>query len=237
MVAFYLPYILYFAALVRVDAARLLLIGTLAAFSVAAAGLMAHFNGSAEHVATICASLREIVPPSAAIENCLTQENAISWLARDIPYGVRTVKFYLNSLMGSIGPALFLVSLGFLPLFGIVGKLSSREARLLALATLASFILSFALFIVAVDWGRFLYVHAVALSLILLMLAVQVESRNAGVRFQAPAIPVPAVAAYFLAWNLKGAVVIVGGGLVLNYISRFIFGADFEVRVTGGLGQ
>jgi hypothetical protein len=44
MVAFYLPYILYFAALVRVDAARLLLIGTLAAFSVAAAGLMAHFN-------------------------------------------------------------------------------------------------------------------------------------------------------------------------------------------------
>lgn len=108
---------------------------------------------------------------------------------------------------------------------------------MLALATLASFILSFALFIVAVDWGRFLYVHAVALSLILLMLAVQVESRNAGVRFQAPAIPVPAVAAYFLAWNLKGAVVIVGGGLVLNYISRFIFGADFEVRVTGGLGQ
>jgi hypothetical protein len=224
MFAFYLPYILVFAALLDIDSRRLTLVGLLLALSVAAAVCAALFNGSAGHVERICSSLVTMLPAYPAVSGCATEANAIRWLADDITSGLGIVQLFLPRQLGSVGPALLLIGIGFWPLVKLLDEPIGREVRLVLLAALISLLMSLVLFVFAIDWGRFLHVHVVALSLTLMAVAARAGSTGSGQAPSARPIPAWAIAAYFLAWNLMPNDVLVGSGLALQTVNHVVFG-------------
>ena len=225
MLAFYFPYVLFFAGLVRLDRKRLALLAILAALSVTAAGLSALFKGDAENVVKICASLNRMLPNASVLEGCTVKNNAIRWLIEDVTTGFEGMKGFLPQMLGSIGPATLLIGLAFWPLAKLRNRWIERELRLLLLAAAVAGVTSLVLFLFAADWGRFIYVHVVAVSLILMALTVRAGPERNGQEVavsREPAIPVWAVVVYFLSWNLYLNDELVGGGLAMKLVRRLL---------------
>lgn len=165
MLAIYMPYLVALA-LCRLGADRrtVLELGLLTLPSVAAFGLAYWYTGSPQQVAAICASLT-----SAPLSDC-AGNTAVGWLSKSLDYGHGAVMarvregFYISFFLQLSGLCL----IGFLPAIARVRLLWRHQLALLAI--LMSVAGTLLLFTVALDWGRFIYVHCVSLFLVLLAL-------------------------------------------------------------------
>lgn len=116
------------------------------------------FAGSLEHSLSISHSLNQASYP--------LHEGAIEWLGRSSQEGFQNVKSFIQEKNFFIYYFinLVLLSLAFIP---IRKKLVFfKEKKLFLLLLLISFLGTLPLFFVAVDWGRFIYIHLVSLFLI-----------------------------------------------------------------------
>lgn len=160
-------------------------------------------------IQAICASLVGPLGAPALALDCAVTENAVTWLGNTASHATAAVRLHLPDYLHSLGPALILIALAFVPLRDLIKSHRAALIRGVVLSTLCVVPLWF----VAVDWGRFLYVIASCHALILLTL-----------RARAPhAAPAPqgrvTTAAYALLWNLGYLAPLVGGGLVAKTLA------------------
>lgn len=202
MLAVYMPY--FIALYVQNQAFSWRLIGKLAGFvlpSFVAFAVAMSFPGSAETVAGICASLGKYAHPVCV------HDGAIAWLQVGADFGNGLVSgrvenaYYIPVYIAATTVAL----LAFIPLAARIKLL--WQSRLSVLCIAASILASLPLFFVAIDWGRFIYIHLVSLFLILLTIDPgEAASKKAGILSGYPAIRYGliaiAAAVYATQWRL-----------------------------------
>ena len=171
MLAVFLPYFLsvYIARTdrsVKTD----LSIGVLLILSVAAFYAAITHAGSNQHVDIICDSLSP-----HAVHLCKT-EGAISALARSTEHGLNAVRDAIDNhgYFYKYATCLLLALIAFVPIAHRFSFINSN--RLSSLFILSSIIGTIPLFIVAIDWGRFLHIHMVSLLVVLLISSTKHES-------------------------------------------------------------
>lgn len=222
MTASYLPYLLLLGFIsVRGLPGRLVLVG-LALIPAGAALFVMLTPFNAEQVAALCQSFEGRLAKPDILAECPTGETAPAWLNKSTAEAMAFVAMLLPGALISIGPALMLTAVGFLPALPLIEDFDEEDRRWLGIGFAVAVVASLPLFFVAVDWGRFIHIHAVSMALILMTLA----ARMPAARFRAASALVfyPAgwmVAAYALAWNLGLLDLLVGGGIPHAYAQRF----------------
>ncbi|MEW8207217.1 MAG: hypothetical protein AB2746_13915 [Candidatus Thiodiazotropha taylori] len=164
MLAVFLPYFLsIYVASTNRSLKPDLLIGILLAFSIAAFYAAVTHAGSNQHVEIICDSLNP-----HAVHHCKT-EGAISALARSTEYGLNAVRDGIQNqgYFLKYATCLLLALLAFVPILNRFQFI--KHNWLASLLILSSILGTIPLFIVAIDWGRFLHIHLVSLLVILLI--------------------------------------------------------------------
>ena len=122
---------------------------------------------------------------------------------------------FLPDYLMTIGPALILISIAFVPLRHLIAS----DARPLTMGMTLACLFCAPLFVAAIDWGRFLHVLSSGLAMILLTL----RARAPLAASDRPAAPgVAVVGIYALGWNLSYLGPLVGGGLVAEIASRVL---------------
>ena len=171
MLAIFLPYLLVVYLTVttlnnkKLFKVTLLLFPSIASFIVAI-----YYTGTSSQVAEITNSI--------AIENySFIEGGSITWLERDTSYGIAQV---IDSLKDhQYAYYIFVASLALLAYIPIYGKLKLIiKNKLSLLLILISVLGSVGLFIVAVDWGRFIYIHLVSIFFLSLISTKKIESYN-----------------------------------------------------------
>ena len=136
-------------------------LGLLIAPSVVAFALAMRFPGSAETVAAICDSLGRY-----AFDRCV-DAGPIAWLQVDTAFGIGKVSQKIaNHYLPVYAAATLFALIAYVPLASRLRRM--WQNRLMMLLIASSVLGSLALFVVAIDWGRFIYIHLVALFLVLL---------------------------------------------------------------------
>jgi hypothetical protein len=216
---FYLAWVPALALALGVTGRGLLRLMAFGLPALAAMGAVLAFPGTDETVAAICAGLQGRLGAPALEATCATGHNAVTWLVAGTAEGMAAVTARAPEMLPTVPPALILVGLAFLPFLPVLRGWSAAERRRLALGAALAAAASLPLFVVAIDWGRFLYVQAVALGLVLLALLARRRSAES-----LPSWPMPGalVAVYFLGWSLKYLGVLIGGGVLLDYGLRLL---------------
>jgi hypothetical protein len=216
---FYLAWVPALALALGASGRALLTLLAFALPALAAMGAVMAFPGTPETVEQICAGLQGRLGAPGLEATCATGHNAVTWLVAGTEQGMAAVTVRAPEMLPTVPPALILVGLAFLPFLPALRGWTAAERRRLARGALLAAAASLPLFVVAIDWGRFLYVQAVALGLVMLALM----ARRPGA---APHWPVPGalVAVYFLGWSLKYLGVLIGGGVLLDYGLRLLRG-------------
>ena len=165
MLAIYQPYLVA-VALCRLGAGKrtVIEIALLLVPSVIAFGATLVFSGTEHHVAAICAALGENV-----LWQC-SGNSAVGWLATSIDEARLAVRERI-ALANYIPTYLYgagLCAVGFVPAAGRLRLLWRHQLPVLCILT--SVLGSILLFVFALDWGRFIYLHGVSLFLLLLSL-------------------------------------------------------------------
>ncbi len=163
MFAVYLPWVV--ALYVRgktLDWPLVRKLGLLILPSAIAFAVTMRFPGSVETVAAICASLGKYAHPV-----CL-DDGAIAWLQAGVEFGSGLVS---NRIEHAWYIPVYIVAtifalVAFVPLTGRLKVLWAN--RLMVLCIMASVLASLPMFFVAIDWGRFIYIHLVSLFLVIL---------------------------------------------------------------------
>ena len=128
--------------------------------SVAAFILSFMFNGTELQVNEICKSLAGEAPSKC------NDSGAIQYLSNDLSFGLRGVKedVVLNNYFATYALAIVLSLFAFVP---ILSRFKSLYRTKVSLGLVViSFFGTLPLFVVAIDWGRFIYVHLVSLFII-----------------------------------------------------------------------
>ena len=157
--------------------------------------------GSDAQVAAICADLRASLPDTAPLDRC-DHRSAVDWLRLGAGDGVASLQRVWPRLGPSFAIAFPLVLLGVLPaVVETARSLDRRTRRVWAIGALAGIAINLPVFAIAIDWGRFVYLHAVTATLAVLAL------RHAR---PAPALPrwasvgiLAGLPAYAVGWHLK----------------------------------
>lgn len=163
MLAVFLPYILaIYIGNKKLDRQLILRIGGLVTPSVIAFAMSLKYPGTAEQVVAICNSLEGYAPT-----NC-HEGGAIGWLQRSAEHGLNKVyeKVQKYHYIESYLFATVLAAIAYIPISTRVRKLWSDTP--LRILILISVIGSLPLFVFAVDWGRFIYIHLFSLFIVLL---------------------------------------------------------------------
>ncbi|HDY90160.1 MAG TPA: hypothetical protein ENH82_18830 [bacterium] len=156
VLAIFLPYIIaiYFL-LNKITKNNAILIGALLLPSILSFFSSLYFKPSVENI--------DIIYQSIAQKNYSVEGGAISYLDKDAVYG-------FNRLMGKIESrnyiqcyslVLILSMIAFIPIQTYIKQLYSNKFT--STLILISLIGSIPIFLVAIDWGRFIYIHLVSL--------------------------------------------------------------------------
>lgn len=154
MLAVFLPYIIVIYILrVELNTKRVIIITFLVSLSLLSFVISFINSGSEEQVIAIINSLGKHAPTGGAIQ----------WLSRSTAYGMQTV-LYSISEYHYIECYSFATLLSLVAYVPILDKLKSLfNNRLALLLVLLSIFGSIGLFFIALDWGRFIYIHLVSL--------------------------------------------------------------------------
>ncbi len=236
MLAAWIPYLLWVAVEVRRTAGRILLLLGLLAVSAAAVGLAAAFARlEAAEVVLLCAAVEQAAWRMPTAPDCLS-DGAILWLSLGPEAGMELMRARLMAMARSLPPLALLIGLGFLPVLAVLGTAAMRDRRLaralLRLAGLAvlSGVASLPLFVVAVDWGRFVYIHAASAAILLIALYVREERglppEATGLLAGRPIRLLGAVLlpAYALLWGIDHSEDLISPGVIAQLLK---FAADF----------
>jgi hypothetical protein len=111
---------------------------------------------------------------SIARENYTLAGGAISWLDKDLSYGIAGVKQKIDDQHYVY--YIFIVILALLSYIPIYKKLKLIVTNKLSLLLITiSLVGSIGLFVIAVDWGRFIYIHLISIFLLSLISTQQTE--------------------------------------------------------------
>ena len=166
MLAIFLPYLLVvYLSVTTLNRKKFFWISLLTLPSVVSFIASIYFYGTA---------LQEVeIFNSIARENYTIKGGAISWLDRDSSFGFEAVlkrihdRHYLYYFFLVVGISL----LAYIPVYKTLKVIV--ENRLSFLLVLVSIVGSSTLFVVAVDWGRFIYIHLVSIFFLSLTFASQ----------------------------------------------------------------
>ncbi len=202
MLAFWLPYPLavyvYTFGLSRRRAIMLfaILSGSLLAFA-----LSVYFHGDQDIVSAIRDSLAGTrFAQNRGLPVSSPQAGAIAWLAADPVHGKALVQAYIliRGYLVYYPQSAVLTLIAFVPLTRHFKQLAT--SRMVMFLVLSSILTSLMLFVVAADWGRFIYTHAVAL--FLLSLLVPSSPVHGSVRIWVAGITLVLVIGYAGLWFL-----------------------------------
>lgn len=159
----FLPYVLALASRVRWSRRDLMPLLVALAFVVLATAAAAIWRGTAEQANAICLQMMERVQLTTTLAEC-RQRGAVAWLALDAGYGFQLVRAQLSVTAPQVLAALGLIGVGLGPLLVATRRLvDPASRRALLWGALVSWVLIAPIFVVAVDWGRFLHLQATAL--------------------------------------------------------------------------
>ena len=178
MLAIFLPYILvvYFSV-TTLSKKKFFLISLLLAPSITSLIASIYYSGTAFHVTEIFDSI--------ARENYTLEGGAISWLDKSFSFGVEQVINAVNNAH-YIPYYLLIIVLSLFAYVPLYKNLNIIIKNRLSLSmVLLSIIGSFTLFIIAIDWGRIIYMHLISIFFLLLIPAPS-RSNNDEDRFQQP---------------------------------------------------
>lgn len=189
LIVFYLPYLFAGVWLVGRTFQRALMTSVLpAAMALILALACAHHLGSARAAAGICASLGHQYSPATGNDICAG--GPIAYLAK-APSEARheTLAAVVSFGYLRLYPVFGLLAL--IPVFGEAVYLyrGNRKHELMVIASCAaaSGLASLVLFLYAIDWGRWIYIHIVSLTLLLLFVDGATPSLATGQSSRAPA--------------------------------------------------
>lgn len=163
MLAIFLPYILIvYIVKIPLNKKRLLYLVPLLLISAYALWISINNHVDSSNISTIIKSLE--------VSGYKPMKGAIDWLDKDLVYGINIVKNKIetHSYIKIYFYVILLALLAFIPLFKKFKKLF--KDRLILSLLLSILIGTGALFIIASDWGRFIYINLVALFLLSLLI-------------------------------------------------------------------
>lgn len=170
MLAIFLPYLLVvYISVTNITKKNFFLITLLLLPSIFSFLFAIHYSGVSSQVAEIFSSLSR--------ENYTITKGAISWLDKDLYFGINRVinNINHNNYLYYIPIAIF-ATIAYIPIY-IKLKLFTKNKLLFSLI-LISLIGTIPLFIVAVDWGRFIYIHLVSIFLLSLLPNQTIKNHN-----------------------------------------------------------
>lgn len=212
------PYMLALGVLGDWSRRQLAAGGAALAGVAAAVGATLMYPGTAPQVASICREVAAVVATAPTVERCAS-EGAVAVLAWSTQDGVAHVAQQLPLAGPSLPVAVTLVGVGLAPTLWLVRRQATTGGwRALVTAMIVGWIATVPLFVVALDWGRFVYLQAVGAALVAVtMLARSPQPpRRSSVR-RRHAVAAVAVG-YALLWHLNHYQTLVafdvGGGWV-----------------------
>jgi len=158
--------------------------------------LCLHFKGTPDQVNAIFDILEKMNYP---IDR--TVEGAVNWLDHSTQNGIARVYRVLGEYVGSYLVATALSLAAFLPIHNTLHALFNKKivTVLFSLSLAATLILA----IVAVDWGRFLYIHLVSLFMLALVVDKITQQQDQLVRAPTvPAFTLSLVVIWALTWHI-----------------------------------
>ena len=212
----YLPYV-FGAVFVATPRARraATLCAVPAGLAVATALTVSHYPGTAETPRIICSSIGStLLGPNAGVCG-----GAILYLSRNLDYARKDVVRVIASYhYFTLYPLTLLLTAGpFALLFWRLRRSGfsasrGRALRIVYVTTAVAWIMSLPLFFVATDWGRWIYMHAVCLMLLVLLLLHSAEAEPVKAREEAAAVSQSprrfaaalALLVYATCWTLPG---------------------------------
>ncbi|MGF1502599.1 MAG: hypothetical protein ACFBSD_12360 [Paracoccaceae bacterium] len=220
---FYIPYLLFFGMLLTITRARLAWTAGVLSLSGAAAIAVALHKGGPEDVPVLCAAIREALPPSRSLELCETT-SAIGWIGQSVEEAVAYRERNSAGLLRDLFPVIALIGAAYpLALADLARRLAvpRREWIALGLAVGVAVLASVVVFVLAINWGRFIYVHAAASAVLVFALAARHrETGHAAGPPPAPAVPVWAmIVPYALFWNVNNLNALVDRGILMDALT------------------
>lgn len=162
MLAIFLPYLLaVYVFTVKLTRFKMFVLVLLILPSLASTLASLYYAGEADQAAAIFASL--------AREGYTVKDGAISWIGKSTAYGMSRVFYFIQheNYLPAYLPLLLLSLIAFIPIRKNLGVIFAQ--RLVVALVMMSLGISIALFVVALDWGRFIYIHLVSLFLLSLL--------------------------------------------------------------------
>ncbi|MBW6489244.1 hypothetical protein [Sulfurimonas sp.] len=162
MLAIFLPYLLaiYFLT-IQINFKKIILIFLLLVPSAISFLISLKYLGSEHHIEIISRALINV-------NYEVSTSGAISFLTKSTTYGIKIVpeNLYKNYYLPYIIPILIAI-IAYIPLYKKL--FSIMHNKLVLMLVLTSIIGSTPLFLVAIDWGRFIYIHLVSVFFLLLL--------------------------------------------------------------------
>ncbi len=225
----FFPYILAFAWLEQDWPQRMMRVIGFGSLSVVAFIAAVAFHGSPEVVQTLCADLGRHTPSLTDLQAVCLEDSpikALQWSPGDA-LELLKVKF-ANEMVPSVPLALFLIVLAFLPIVPELTRptpVAQHVLRVLVIATVAGLVLSAPLYFVAVDWGRWMRLHAAIIGMIAIAGLCRIQqTAGPGGPTRAPFLNsrlyVGLVAAYALTWSLSHIGRLIEGGIAGDVVGK-----------------
>jgi hypothetical protein len=209
MLVIYLPFLLVaYLSVVTLTKKKFFLIILLLIPSIGSFLVAIYYSGTSIQVIEIFNSI--------AKENYPLTGGAISWLDRDSSYGIAQVTKHLNDQHYVYYILLVpLAALAYIPIYKRLKSITKNRLSLFLI--LISIIGSTGLFVVAIDWGRFIYIPLVSIFLLSLISTQDIEDHQ-GYTYNQPVNIFIAIffIIYALFWHIPHCHS-PGGALVKNY--------------------
>ena len=196
MLAIFLPYILVaYLSVTTLDKKNFIYIILLLIPSVVSLIVSVHYSGTTLQVVEIYNSLSR--------ENyALVEGGAISWLDKNVSYGVELVADRVKNSRYILHYSVTLC-LSLIAYFPVHKKIKFIfENRLSFFLIMLSIIGSAALFMVAIDWGRFIYIHLVSLFVLSLMPEYKLHRYNEDLLYKYSSLAKMSAVTFFLLYSM-----------------------------------
>lgn len=194
---------------------RHLIHGAVAATALGAATLAAIMvPGTPGQVAALCETMRAGLASSGSLDSCASH-SAVSSLSGSLGHAVTMSRYYLQNSGASALAVVGLCVAGLAPAVWLARRsVPAAPWRRIWVVTGSAWVSSLPLFVVAADWGRFLYLHAAATALVLLAAIARHADRSdiGRPRRWLTTVIAGATVAYGTTWNINHVTDLVGSG-------------------------
>lgn len=158
VMAVFAPLLLFFAWPIRLTRGQAVAAAGAAAALAAAVGFAATHPGDAQAVAAVCTRIAGALPPTGSIADCGTV-SAVAWLDKGTVDAWGMIVGRPDMVVG-LPVAVGMVALALFP-----AVVAAPSRRLLVRFTGAATVIAGTMMLVAVDWGRFVYIVAVIVAI------------------------------------------------------------------------